>query len=404
MRLDMLIQRSSVNKLNVDITKKNLKRLIGVVERNKSNRLRGICGKLNEPEKVTDEASKKEVWLYKVKLRVVKRGQSSPEVTARHLEHAKKLIQEKCNKYGWEIIGNVTRNGEDQVVGEVKQERPQFEAPVMTPDSISEITRGIYDRDQHVRVIHDGVVDFFDTLNKHHRNESVEVSRPHVLLKGPPAGAKTTLFERLKLWYEKGSNVERVTFVDATTASKAGLENWLLDRAESGTLTEILVMEEMEKQPLDNLLTLVSLMGSGYIAKLNARVGFRKEHAQVLVWATCNQEDIIQNFRNGVLWSRFANKLHCTRPSRDRLHQILRDKIKQRGGQLRWADEAIKFAFETCMREFGTAMDDPRDVIALLAGRGRLIDGAYQRDRLDILRAEMAEKKPVPTLAHPAVA
>lgn len=83
-----------------------------------------------------------------------------------------------------------------------------------------------------------------------------------------------------------------MTFVDATTASKAGLENWLLDKAETGTLAEIIVLEEIEKQPLDNLLTLVSLMGSGYVAKLNARVGHRKELANVLVWATCNDEGV----------------------------------------------------------------------------------------------------------------
>ncbi len=184
----------------------------------------------------------------------------------------------------------------------------------------------------------------------------------------------------------------RVTFVDATTASKAGLENWLLSKAEDGELTEIIVLEEIEKQPLDNLLTLVSLMGSGYIAKLNARIGFRKELAQVLVWATCNQEEIIQKFRNGVLWSRFANKLHCTRPSRERMHQILLDKIRQRGGNVRRADAAIEFAYEIIPEEFGNPMDDPRDVIALLAGRNRLLDRSYQEDRLIIMRAEAEEK------------
>src|SRR5262245_31260964 len=102
------------------------------------------------------------------------------------------------------------------------------------------------------------------------------------------------------------------------SASKAGLENWLLDRAEQDELADIIVLEELEKlQPLDNLLPLVSLMGSGYIAKLNARIGRRRELANVLVWATCNDEAIIRRWRNGAIWSRFAKKLHCARPSRE---------------------------------------------------------------------------------------
>ncbi len=62
---------------------------------------------------------------------------------------------------------------------------------------------------------------------------SVEVCRSHILLKGKPAGAKTTLDERFKAWYEHGGDTERITFVDMQSATPAGLENWLLDQAET---------------------------------------------------------------------------------------------------------------------------------------------------------------------------
>lgn len=385
MRLDLMIERRSINRLNDEILRKNLRDIVNVVSRNKQFRMKGQIGRLHEPAKIINDQAKEE-YQYRVKLRIEKEGFSQPDVVSKHLAHAKKLVIERARSYGWRPM-----EAPSEFVA--APARPVFVVPTLDDKQMHEITSGIYDREQHVRVIHDGVVDFFDTLAKHQTDAKVEVSRSHVLLKGPPAGAKTSLFERLKKWYEKDNGIERVTFVDATTTSKAGLENWLLDKAENGTLTDIVVLEEIEKQPLDNLLTLVSLMGSGYIAKMNARVGHRKELAQILVWATCNQEEIIQNFRNGVLWSRFSNKLHCTRPSRERMHQILCDKIKQRHGNVKWADAAIEFAYETINKEFGKPMDDPRDVIALLAGRNRLLDGSYQSDRLDILRAETVEKE-----------
>ena len=69
----------------------------------------------------------------------------------------------------------------------------------------------------------------------------------------------------------------------------------ILEKAEQGELAEIIVLEEIEKvQPLDNLLPLVSIMGSGYLAKMNAHVGNRGETTNVLVLATCNDERVIR--------------------------------------------------------------------------------------------------------------
>ena len=104
------------------------------------------------------------------------------------------------------------------------------------------------------------------------------------------------------------SGASDVTFVDMHTATRAGVENWLLDRAEAGELADIVVFEELEKlQPLDNLLPLVSVMGGGYVSKLNAHVGHR-QLANILVWATCNDEVAHPAARrSGAIWSRFQN-------------------------------------------------------------------------------------------------
>ena len=53
------------------------------------------------------------------------------------------------------------------------------------------------------------------------------------MLKGKPAGCKTTVLERLKRWYETPSpGAERMTFVDAQTRPAPAWTEWLLDGAE----------------------------------------------------------------------------------------------------------------------------------------------------------------------------
>ena len=88
-------------------------------------------------------------------------------------------------------------------------------------------------------------------------------------------------------------------------------------RDDQGALGEILALEEIEKvKPIDALLPLVSPMGSGYFSKLKARIGLRNVSANFLVWATCNDEDVLREWNRGVLWSRFASRWHCPCPPR----------------------------------------------------------------------------------------
>jgi hypothetical protein len=114
--------------------------------------------------------------------------------------------------------------------------------------------------------------------------------------------------------------------------TKAGLEDWLLLRAEEGSLPEIIVLEELEKQGEGVLLPLISVMGSGYLAKTNARVGRRVEKMPILVFGTCNNEKRLREFHDGALWSRFTHKLPWRRPGRELMKEILIREVAQRGG------------------------------------------------------------------------
>src|SRR5437773_2387425 len=49
----------------------------------------------------------------------------------------------------------------------------------------------------------------------------------------------------LNLAFQRRDGHERVTFVDRHAATKAGLENWLLDKAENDELADVVVLEEV---------------------------------------------------------------------------------------------------------------------------------------------------------------
>src|SRR5262249_3382675 len=148
----------------------------------------------------------------------------------------------------------------------------------------------------------------------------------------------------------------------------------LLQRAEEGSLPEIIVLEELEKQGEAVLLPLISVMGSGYLAKTNARVGRRVEQMPILVLGTCNNEKRLREFHDGALWSRFTHKLLCCRPGRALMQEILAREVAKRCGSAAWVEHAMALAYDV----LGT--DDPREIIGLLDGGERLLTGEYQRD------------------------
>jgi hypothetical protein len=387
------LERLSQKKLNAEVTRKKLRRIALATERNKSLGFRGRVFKVGEPEVVTDEESSQEVYRYAAVVRVEKPAARNPETARAQFEHVLGVLTRCAGGEGWKVVDGKEAGTDTPLFWRPPERRPEFVVPALTPDVMATYFHGIYERDEHIRVIHAAVENYVATLAAWKKDNSVEVARGHVLLKGKPAGCKTTILERLKKWYESACpGAERMTFVDAQTTTRAGLENWLLDKAEQGELADIVVFEELEKQqPLDGLLPLVSVMGSGYIAKLNALVGHRKQLANILVFATCNDEGVIRSWRNGAIWSRFAKKLHCPRPSKELMRRILLDTVTRVGGDPAWAERALEFAYEVMPQVVGHPMDDPREIKGLLDGRDRLLDGTYQRDLLTILQAERDE-------------
>jgi hypothetical protein len=267
----------------------------------------------------------------------------------------------------WRVVGH---DGSTPVEPHDAAPAPTARPPFRLPELTAEAFDGIYERDAHIRLIHDSMLTYVSTTGQ---------KASHILLYGDPGSAKRSLFQRFKELYEKDGDVERVVFIDTHTMTKAGLEDWLLQRAADKSLPEVLVLEELEKQDARILLPLISVMASGCIRKTNARVGRKVQETKVAVWGTCNNENLLRRFHDGALWSRFTHKLRCVRPSRELLREILLREVAERpDGNPAWADEALRFGWDVLKT------NDPREIIGLLDGRDRLLTGAYQSDYLAV--------------------
>ncbi len=393
MRWDIVLVRNTRNKLNPDITQRKLKSLAKLAEQNRSLRFFSRVQKFHEPQQIVDPSTNEEAYKYEVKIRLEQSDEVEQETAHGQFQFVLGVIQKQAASDGWvianqpvatSVIPNINGNGSGTITvgmgyGEDVAPRPPIELPKLTAGTIQQHFRGVFERDAHIRVIHDSMMTYQSTNAER---------RSHVLLWGKPASCKTTLFERFKGFYEQKEGVERVAFVDGPTMSKAGLENWMMQMAASNKLPEVVCIEEIEKQNMDNLLTLLSVMGSGYIMKTNARIGRLKQLARCVIWATCNDEQLLKSFRNGALWSRFTHKLHCRRPGRELMEKILLREAAERGGDKRWVSKAIEFAYETMRKKVGEPMEDPREMLGLLDGGNRLLDNSYQRDLLTILGSE----------------
>lgn len=395
MQRDLVLERRTVNKLNEEITRRKIRRIAGAGERNSQLNFKTTAGKLREPELVFDEDANCEMYLYRVKIRLEKRVTTGREdVAMRAFDHVTGVVNRTAESEGWKIvkqIGDLSREStvddEDPLTISSSKKSvsiQEFDLPQLNAESWERHFSGIYERDAHIRLIHDSTKTFIASQGK---------TRSHVLMWGPPAGGKTTLGTKFKEFYEQDTDREVVAIIDGPTMSKAGLENWLLDQAERGSLPPIVFIEEIEKQDMDNLLTMLSVMASGYVAKMNARVGRLIADAPCVVWATCNDIDILKRFRRGALLSRFSQQVYCKRPSRDLMLRILQDKVKMIGGNPIWAQKAMDFAYEELPQYIGEAWEDPRRIISLLDGGARLEDGSYQSDLIQILSDQMTEER-----------
>lgn len=398
MRWEILLERRTKNRLNADITQRKLRTIAKAAESNPSLGFEGHTSKLREPRRGLDGTE--EVYVYATRIVVANNHAVDHEdADSTFRQVILPAIQKQAETDGWglksdeEIVavktisgltGNSTYDVPATVLSETNDFRPPFELPVLDGNAHDQFFFGVYEREAHIRMIHDSIRAYVNSGGE---------QRSHILLEGRPACCKTILFERLKLFYEHNGppGIERVAFIDGPTMSKAGLENWMMQMAVSGKLPEIVCVEEIEKQNMDNLLTLLSVMGSGYIMKTNARIGRLKELAKCVIWATCNDKQLLRKFRDGALWSRFTHKLHCRRPSKELMTKIVHDKVAKMGGDPRWADAVIQFCYEDVKARIGIAIVDPRAILGLLDGGDRLLDGSYQEDYLATLSSEDGE-------------
>lgn len=367
---DLVLERKSVNRLNVEITRKKLRRLVKSIERRKSLGFTAKVSHLPEPQETNNDDGSINYY-YSVNLRL-KSSLKDEQKISENLKQIIQAIERSIHIKGWQVLHN-NKIGEATLDSPSMKLREPFVPPVLTESVFSSYFGDIYEREAHIRVIHDSVQMFVESGGKR---------RSHVLLHGKPAAAKTSIFERFKLWYEEKSEWERIIFVDGPTLTKAGFEKWIMGQAGEGTLPEIIVIEEIEKQNVDNLLSLLSVMQSGYLMRTNAHVGKVRCSVPTIIWATCNDETILRNFRNGALWSRFSHKWECQRPGPNLTKKILEREVQLINGNPLWVDKVMEI-----VQHPRCPLDDKgdiREIIALLDGRNRLLDGSYLNDLLKI--------------------
>jgi hypothetical protein len=370
MQREYLLEKLSVNKLNPDKAKKQL---VSIRKEAEANRTLGVSAKIRgrlKPE-IVGEPGGVSNYRYSVKLVLSKEGQRAEEA----IDLIEKTVRKAAVLQKWNLVGEAATI---EAVRSGAKARPPFELRPLNSEVLSTEFSDIIGRDAHLRKIHAATEMFV---------ESGKNMRSHTILYGEPGAAKTSMFMRLKAFYERESDVERVHALDATAISKAGLENWILDKAEAGELPEILYIEEVEKYDMNVLLPLGSVMdGRGVLTKLNARVD-RQAKVSILVWMTCNDEEFVRNWHRGFLWSRCTHKIECVRPTREEMETlILPQKVLQIGGKLEWVKPACDFAYDVLKT------DDPREVVGQLDGRDRLLTGEYQHDSLQILKAAAFKK------------
>jgi predicted AAA+ superfamily ATPase len=371
--IDLILERISVNRIG----QSSLHKQIQEIELCCKNRAQaaGVEGKASDitgPEEITIDGLQR--YKYTFTLTLKKEKYRSENTAIKHLEAGKKFVIRAAESRNW----LVKADSREQANIEAAQEgRGTLLYEPLTPDIMNDYFKDIYEREPHIRMIHRSTRNFI---------ESQKEERNHTLLYGEPSACKSELLKRFKRWYD--DDCERVAMINSTTLSKAGLENWLLDKAKTKLLPEILWFDEIEKFSNENDLScLLALMdGQGKIAKLNAVIGKQEEEAKVLVWGTCNDADKLKRWNAGALWSRFTKKFECVRPSREVMTDILLRKIDQRREQGRpannaWAKVCIEYAFDKVRN------NDPRFVAGLLEGEDELLDGSYFRDMEDIEKA-----------------
>jgi hypothetical protein len=230
----LMLERKALIKLNPQKVRKALAAIAGAAERNERRGFAAEVIDVADSEEVTEDGTRKACYRARLRLEENK-ARTAARAQARY-EKVLTIVTRRAERLGWRVV---SQEGSAQLPeggssAPDSTPRPPFQLPDLTPEAF----QGIYERDAHIRLIHDAMQTYVSTEGR---------KASHVLLYGEPAAAKTSLLQRFKAFYEQGGEVERVVFIDAQTMTRAGLEDWLLDRAERSDLPEVLVVEELEK-------------------------------------------------------------------------------------------------------------------------------------------------------------
>lgn len=361
MQEQILVTRLTERKLNQGSLDKALEKIKNSVNKTSTRNTTAEIVDFNGPVQLGDGKG----YQYSFKLNIENLSKSD---TAKilGLKNARKLLQKAIETEKWKLMGDAQDFNEDGT-------RDVPDMNIFVPETIpAEFMEGIYERDAHARIIHDGVKNY-------HASGGTE--REHVLLSGPPAACKTELLLRLKKVYESDDPYcdTRILVINAMTLTKAGLETFLENKADEGIAPKIIIFDEIEKIEESKISCLLQIMDSqGKLTRMNARIGNRENKMDCLVWATCNDLNALKRVFSGALFSRFTKVLPCTRPSAELMLKILRMRIQKLidngyDGDLKWAEKVMEYA-----KKRGET--DPRKIIGYLAGRHRLNDGSYFRD------------------------
>lgn len=196
----------------------------------------------------------------------------------------------------------------------------------------------------------------------------------HILLEGPTGSGKSTLINALARMVGE----EFCLKVNATTSTQAGVIGELMEK-DAGNIKVVFLSELDKAQGNGEAFNwLLSAMDEDRQIKVCNANENRRIPLHALFVADCNNIEKVKRFREGAIYSRFVNKVHCPRLEDESIFKAIQRYVRMIHGKDEWIQPAINFVRQERGR------DDIREMIALVTdGRERWETGEYA----DILRS-----------------
>ncbi len=230
--------------------------------------------------------------------------------------------------------------------------------------------KGIYGRTPHIRRLLHAINSFqnsaaFSVANP---TKKIDLTRNHVLLYGPPSGGKSRILGGLKRLLEKGTYFE----LDAPSATKAGIVK-LFRKTFRDHCPPIIIVEEIEKVDVNGLIGWLQLLDER--AELSKFTHFTQDKIKTpfLCIAACNDKGYLERILKGSFSSRFGHQIYVPRPNVVEMKSILKDRIKEIGGNPKWVDVCLQWS-----EEF--EINDAREIKGWLDYKEALLDGSAYAD------------------------